>query len=209
MASNNPNFKTSVCKYAYVGCKQQNRCWYAHNKNELRQRYCINGNKCSDQTCCYLHPNQSVDKDEYYLKVLFKSDVLGIDKNIIKRHIDDKFVIEIDNEDYESDEDEDEDNNEIVNTINTTNNEKLNSDNVIDDDNSMEIDDFNDYNNDDLNLKNHIDEFTSMWNTSPESFYEMKDDKIWKCINIKVNELQLEHILKCFQNSNIEFNFEK
>ena len=248
MASNNPNFKTSVCKYAYVGCKQQKNCWYAHNKNELRQRYCVNSNKCCDQTCCYLHPNQSIDKDEYYLKVLLKSDVLGIDKNIIKRHINDKFIIEIENEDYENNEDEnnedennedennDEDkdkdkdenenesdcptNDKLSNTNDklSNNNDKLSNNNdklsntdtvnEIDNDNNMDIDDLHSK-RDDSDLKNYIEQFTLSWNASTKEFYEIKDDKIWKNMNLKVNETQLQIIMKYLQNTNIEFNFEK
>lgn len=200
MSSNNPNFKTSVCKYAYVGCKQQNKCWYAHNKNELRQRYCVNSDKCSDQTCCYLHPNQTIEKDEYYLKVLLKSNVLGIDKNIIKRHLSDKFIIEIETEEYETEEYENDDHNSNNNDELSNVNDEVNK---TDDnnDNSMEIED--------LNLNNYVNQFTDAWNALPNQFYEMKDNKLWKNINIKVNETQLQNIMKYLQNTNIEFNFEK
>lgn len=183
--SSNPNIKTSICKYAFIGCKQQQKCWYAHNKEELRQRYCINGVNCDDKNCCYLHPNKNIDKDEYYLRILLKSDVLGIDKNNIKKHleiINSKIIIEIDNDNY----DDDYDNDENIDTIKETPS----------------------FNEDDNKLKQYIEEFTEQYKINPEQFYDKVDNKNEITLKIKTDDLQFQILTHFMKKMNIEFKIE-
>lgn len=190
----NPNYKTSICKYAFIGCKQQQKCWYAHNKEELRQRYCVNGTNCVDDNCCYLHPNKNVDKDEYYLKILLKSDILGLDKNNIKHQLDmikTKIIIEIDND---TDEDFDEDLDLNLDKMNL--NEEYKKDNE------------NKDNKEDEELKNHIDNFTQQWLIKPEQFYDTIDNKNELNLKIKANDLQIQMLTHFMKSINIEFNIE-
>lgn len=190
----NPNYKTSICKYAFIGCKQQQKCWYAHNKEELRQRYCVNGTNCVDDNCCYLHPNKNVDKDEYYLKILLKSDILGLDKNNIKHQLDmikTKIIIEIDND---TDEDFDED--LYLNLDKMNLNEEYKKDNE------------NKDNKEDEELKNHIDNFTQQWLIKPEQFYDTIDNKNELNLKIKANDLQIQMLTHFMKSINIEFNIE-
>ena len=190
----NPNYKTSICKYAFIGCKQQQKCWYAHNKEELRQRYCVNGTNCVDDNCCYLHPNKNVDKDEYYLKILLKSDILGLDKNNIKHQLDmikTKIIIEIDND---TDEDFDEDLDLNLDKMNL--NEEYKKDNK------------NKDNKEDEELKNYIDNFTQQWLIKPEQFYDTIDNKNELNLKIKANDLQIQMLTHFMKSINIEFNIE-
>ena len=186
--SQNSNIKTSICKYAHIGCKQINKCWYAHNKDDLRPRLCINSINCSDKSCCFMHSGQKYDKDEYFLKILMKSDVIGLDKNsIIKKleYMNTKIIIDLDL-DYSDEYNEDKDCKDLSSEL-----EKINLE-------SYE-------NEDDIKLKEYIDSFTNTWNNTPKEFYETINDK--KCINleIKANELQLQIIQKYLQMMNIEF----
>jgi hypothetical protein len=175
----NPNFKTSICKYAHIGCKQVKNCWYAHNKSELRQRNCINGSKCYDKNCLFIHPNQVINQDEYYLKILSKSEVIGIDKNKIKEQLElmfNKIIIELDIED------DNEDDNKLFIEMN-----------------KLEI------SNEDVELENFINEVTNEWNDEPSKFY-IKNEQIKTLnLNIKANELQIEKLIKYMKMMNIEF----
>ena len=192
----NPNYKTSICKYAFIGCKQQQKCWYAHNKEELRQRYCVNGTNCVDNNCCYLHPNKNVDKDEYYLKILLKSDILGLDKNNIKHQLDmikTKIIIEIDND---TDEEFDEDLDLDLNLDKMNLNEEDKKDNEDKD------------NKEDEELKNYIDNFSQQWLIKPEQFYDTIDNKNELNLKIKANDLQIQMLTHFMKSINIEFNIE-
>jgi len=186
--NSNPNIKTSICKYAFIGCKQSQKCWYAHNKEELRQRYCINGVNCYDKNCCFLHPNKNVDKDEYYLRILLKSDVLGIDKNNVKKQlemINSKIIIELDCEDYDENEDKD----DIEGTW-TSEKEIINSE-------------------DDNELKKYIENFTEQYKTKPEQFYDKVDNKNNEItLKIKTDDLQFQILTHFMKTMNIEFNIE-
>ena len=187
--NSNPNLKTGICKYAIIGCKQSQKCWYAHNKEELRQRYCINGVNCYDKNCCFLHPNKNVDKDEYYLRILLKSDVLGIDKNNVKKQlemINSKIIIELDCDDYENYDKDD------VGRVWTSEkeNEIINSD-------------------DDNELKKYIENFTEQYKTKPEQFYDKVDNKKNEItLKIKTDDLQFQILTHFMKTMNIEFNIE-
>ena len=188
--NSNPNIKTSICKYAFIGCKQSQKCWYAHNKEELRQRYCINGVNCYDKNCCFLHPNKNVDKDEYYLRILLKSDVLGIDKNNVKKQlemINSKIIIELDCDDYNENEDKD----DIGQTCTSENeNEIINSE-------------------DDNELKKYIENFTEQYKMKPEQFYDKVDNKKNEItLKIKTDDLQFQILTHFMKTMNIEFNIE-
>lgn len=189
-SASNPNIKTSICKYAFIGCKQQQKCWYAHNKEELRQRYCINGVNCDDKNCCYLHPNKNIDKDEYYLRILLKSDVLGIDKNNIKKQlelINTKIIIEIDNDNYDDDYDDDDyDNDENIDTIKETPS----------------------FNEDDNELKRYIENFTEQYKINPEQFYDKVDNKNEITLKIKTDDLQFQILTHFMKTMNIDFKIE-
>jgi len=187
----NPNYKTSVCKYAYIGCKQQNKCWYAHNKNEIRIRYCTKGMSCDDKTCCYLHPNQSFNEDEYYLKVLFKSDIIGLDKNCLKQQMDfiiNKFIIEIDTD----------------SVYNFDNNEIDKHNNNEDRQLSINLDEHIE-NNDDKELENYIKTFEKEWNINSNQFYEQVNENKNINLNINANDSQIEKLLMYLKTMNIEF----
>ena len=188
--NSNPNIKTSICKYAFIGCKQSQKCWYAHNKEELRQRYCINGVNCYDKNCFFLHPNKNVDKDEYYLRILLKSDVLGIDKNNVKKQlemINSKIIIELDCDDYNENEDKD----DIGQTCTSENeNEIINSE-------------------DDNELKKYIENFTEQYKMKPEQFYDKVDNKKNEItLKIKTDDLQFQILTHFMKTMNIEFNIE-
>ena len=186
--NSNPNIKTSICKYAFIGCKQSQKCWYAHNKEELRQRYCINGVNCYDKNCCFLHPNKNVDKDEYYLRILLKSDVLGIDKNNVKKQLEmmnSKIIIELDCDDYDEKEDKDDIEKDIKKE-----NEIINSE-------------------DDNELKKYIENFTEQYKTKPEQFYDKVDNKNNEItLKIKTDDLQFQILTHFMKTMNIEFNIE-
>jgi len=186
--NSNPNIKTSICKYAFIGCKQSQKCWYAHNKEELRQRYCINGVNCYDKNCCFLHPNKNVDKDEYYLRILLKSDVLGIDKNNVKKQLEmmnSKIIIELDCDDYDENEDKDDIEKDIKKE-----NEIINSE-------------------DDNELKKYIENFTEQYKTKPEQFYDKVDNKNNEItLKIKTDDLQFQILTHFMKTMNIEFNIE-
>ena len=188
--SQNSNFKTSICKYAHIGCKQINKCWYAHNKDDLRPRLCINSINCSDKSCCFIHSGQKYNKDEYFLKILMKSDVIGLDKDCIKtklEYINNKLIIELD-----LDESEEYDQNEECIDDFYLKLEKMNLE-----EKSIQ--------EDDTELKKYIDEFCNIWKNTPQKFYEMIDDKKQINLNIKANDLQLQIIQKYLQMMNIEF----
>ncbi len=199
--NSNPNIKTSICKYAFIGCKQSQKCWYAHNKEELRQRYCINGVNCYDKNCCFLHPNKNVDKDEYYLKILLKSDVLGIDKNNVKKQLDkinDKLIIEINDEDNEDGDKNNEDNEDDISLI---------CDNLvkcdINNDNKENME-----NKDDNELKNYIENFSQEWASKPEQFYNTISNNNEIVLKIEANDLQFQMISHFMKSMNIKFNIE-
>ena len=183
----NSNLKTGICKYAFIGCKQQQKCWYAHNKEELRQRHCVNGINCNDNNCCFLHPNKNVDKDEYFFKILLKSDVLGIDKNNIKKQLDilnSKIIIDID---LEYDEIDDNDIDEIdLNKMNINDNE----------------------NNIDIELKQYIENFTEQWSIKPQQFYNLIDNKNEITLKVKANDLQIQLLTRFMETMKIEFDIE-
>ena len=183
----NSNLKTGICKYAFIGCKQQQKCWYAHNKEELRQRHCVNGINCNDNNCCFLHPNKNVDKDEYFFKILLKSDVLGIDKNNIKKQLDilnSKIIIDID---LEYDEIDDNDIDEIdLNKMNINDNE----------------------NNIDIELKQYIENFTEQWSIKPQQFYNLIDNKNEITLKVKANDLQIQLLTRFMETKKIEFDIE-
>ena len=196
--NSNPNIKTSICKYAFIGCKQSQKCWYAHNKEELRQRYCINGVNCYDKNCCFLHPNKNVDKDEYYLRILLKSDVLGIDKNNVKKQlemINSKIIIELDCDDY--DEDDVKDDVGLTRSSlrsNTCTSEKENE--IINSE-------------DDNELKKYIENFTEQYKMKPEQFYDKVDNKKNEItLKIKTDDLQFQILTHFMKTMNIEFNIE-
>ena len=233
----NPNYKTSICKYAYVGCKQQKNCWYAHNKDELRQRVCLIGNNCKDSNCCYIHPNQNIDKNIYYMKILLKSDILGINKGELKNQLEmlsNPIVVELDIND-ESD-------SEIDNDIELLSLETLKIDDKepeptnehenkieLEISNEPEIEDIriNEYQLkkpikviSDEELKNYINEFRNEWLSNPEQFYEKNNvfdnidfynitDKNNYTINIKTNGVQLDNLIKYMKMLNIDFNLNK
>jgi len=183
----NSNLKTGICKYAFIGCKQPQKCWYAHNKEELRQRYCINGINCNDANCCYLHPNKNVDKDEYYLRIILKSDVLGIDKNNIKKqleYINSKIIIELDCDDYEDDVEDKDNDIDFKNEIKP----------IVSEDNE---------------LKQYIENFTEQYKTKPEQFYNKVDNKNNEItLKIKTDDLQFQILTHFMKTMNIEFNIE-
>ena len=183
----NSNLKTGICKYAFIGCKQQQKCWYAHNKEELRQRHCVNGINCNDNNCCFLHPNKNVDKDEYFFKILLKSDVLGIDKNNIKKQLDilnSKIIIDID---LDYDEIDDNDIDEIdLNKMNINDNE----------------------NNIDIELKQYIENFTEQWSIKPQQFYNLIDNKNEITLKVKANDLQIQLLTRFMETMKIEFDIE-
>ena len=186
----NSNIKTGICKYAFVGCKQLQKCWYAHNKEELRQRHCVNGINCNDNNCCYLHPNKNVDKNEYFLKILLKSDVLGIDKNNIKKQLDminTRLIIDIE-EDIEED-------------IEDIDSLELNKMNVnYETENNISIDE--------KDLKIYIENFTEQWKLKPEQFYDIIDNKNEITLNIKVNDLQMQMLTHFMKTINVEFKID-
>jgi hypothetical protein len=199
--NSNPNIKTSICKYAFIGCKQSQKCWYAHNKEELRQRYCINGVNCYDKNCCFLHPNKNVDKDEYYLKILLKSDVLGIDKNNVKKQLDkinDKLIIEINDEDNEDGDKNNEDKEDDISLI---------CDNLvkcdINNDNKENME-----NKDDNELKNYIENFSQEWASKPQQFYNTISNNNEIVLKIEANDLQFQMISHFMKSMNIKFNIE-
>ena len=183
----NSNLKTGICKYAFIGCKQQQKCWYAHNKEELRQRHCVNGINCNDNNCCFLHPNKNVDKDEYFFKILLKSDVLGIDKNNIKKQLDilnSKIIIDIDL-DYDVIDDNDIDELDL-NKMNINDNE----------------------NNIDIELKQYIENFTEQWSIKPQQFYNLIDNKNEITLKVKANDLQIQLLTRFMETMKIEFDIE-
>lgn len=198
--NSNPNLKTGICKYAIIGCKQSQKCWYAHNKEELRQRYCINGVNCYDKNCCFLHPNKNVDKDEYYLRILLKSDVLGIDKNNVKKQlemINSKIIIELDYEDYNENEDKD----DIGQTCSSLRSNTRTSEN------EKEINIIN--TEDDNELKKYIEDFTEQYKMKPEQFYDKVDNKKNEItLKIKTDDLQFQILTHFMKTMNIEFNIE-
>lgn len=187
----NPNYKTGICKYAHIGCKHQDKCWYAHNKDELRYRICVNGLNCLNRlNCPYVHPNQEIDKNEYYMKTLLKSDILGIDKNMVKRELEclnNKFIIDIDTSD-----DENEDNIETISQI---------LDDTLKSLNNMSIND----NENDKDLEKHIINFTNEWNRDSGQFYELKNTNKNINLNINANEFEIERLLKYLKMMNINF----
>jgi hypothetical protein len=189
----NPNYRTSICKYANIGCKQQERCWYAHNKEELRQRFCVKGENCMDKNeCCYLHPNQNLSKDQYFIKTLLKSEVIGINKILLKNQLEslsNRFLIELDFIDLEEFESED---------SSSESNE------------NNESNELNKNNENDKELENYISNFTSEWNTNPNQFYDMKEsEKINITLNINGNDIEIERLLKYLKMMNIEYSLEK
>ena len=207
MSVNNSNIKTSICKYAYIGCKQQIKCWYAHNKDELKLRQCLNGNNCNDKNCCFVHPSQTnIDKYEYYLKILLKSDVLGIDKNNVKKQLDkinDKFIIEINNEDNEdkNDEDEDKEDDDKEDDISLICDNLVKCD--INNDNKENME-----NKDDNELKNYIENFSEEWASKPEQFYNTISNNNEIVLKIEANDLQFQMISHFMKSMNIKFNIE-
>ena len=190
----NPNIKTGICKYAFVGCKQLQKCWYAHNKEELRQRHCVNGMNCNDNNCHYLHPNQNIDKNEYFLKILLKSDVLGIDKDTVKKQLDiinTKLIIEFDNDIYEDDEEDIQD--DIDLDLNKMNLKDKTEDDLSDDEKDLKI---------------YIGNITEQWKLKPEQFYDKNDNKNEITLNIKVNDLQMEMLTNFMKTINIDFKID-
>jgi hypothetical protein len=182
----NPNYRTSICKYSHIGCKQQDKCWYAHNKEELRQRFCIKGENCIDKNeCCYLHPNQKISKEQYFIKNLLKSEVLGVNKIFLKKELEilsNQFLIEIDFIDLEDFESYNDDKN--VNSINNKENDR--------------------------ELENFISNFTSEWNNNSNQFYDIKEPENKKItLNINGNDVEIERLLKYLKMMNINYNLEQ
>lgn len=63
----NKTNKNSLCRYINIGC-QRNDCPYAHSINELNAHECIFSN-CKSK-CVYLHKNETIDKQEYFERML-------------------------------------------------------------------------------------------------------------------------------------------
>lgn len=210
------NQKTSICKYAKIGCKQREKCWYAHNKDELKYRYCSNGTTCNKQDCPFVHGDILPDKDVYYLRIILNSNIIGIDNSLIVKELNilanreikqkktetyDKFIIELDNEDYEEETENENDTDEIL--------EKLSN---------LDIGKWGDYEeneeeeekNVDSELENYIDNFTKKWNDKEtrEQFYDKQDEvEIKKDVNVMVHvsDKEFEEILKYLNSMNIEY----
>ena len=212
------NHKTSICKYAKIGCKQRDTCWYAHNKDELKYRYCANGTTCNKQDCPFVHGDTLPDKDVYYLRIILNSNIIGIDNSLIVKELNilanreikqkkietyDKFVIE-----FEEDE-EDEENEE--------NEEKSSTDEILEELSNLDIGKWGDYeeteevneNNNDSELKNYIDDFTKKWNNEDrEQFYDKQEEvEIKKDVNmmIHVSDKEFDEILKYLNSMNIDY----
>ena len=209
------NQKTSICKYAKIGCKQRETCWYAHNKDELKYRYCSNGATCNKHDCPFVHGDILPDKDVYYLRIILNSNIIGIDNSLIVKELNilanreikqkktetyDKFIIELDNDDEEESENED-DTDEIL--------EKLSN---------LDIGKWGDYEeneeeeekNVDSELENYIDDFTKKWNDKEtrEHFYDKQDEvEIKKDVNmmVHVSDKEFDEILKYLNSMNIEY----
>ena len=65
--------KTKMCLDYKVGCKNE-RCSFAHSKEELQQVSCMFKERCRKDGCIFFHPNQKpMDKEE-----LFKSVTKGV-----------------------------------------------------------------------------------------------------------------------------------
>lgn len=204
------NHKTSICKYAKIGCKQKDTCWYAHNMDELKYRYCSSGSSCSKQDCPFVHGNELPDKNVYYLRIILNSNIIGIDNNLITKELNilankeikqkqintyDKFIIELDEE---NDDNEDE---------------------VLDKLSELDIGKWGDYNeelednelkNVDLELSNYINDITEKWNdkTERENFYEKRQEtEIKKDINmmVHVSDSEFNEILRYLESMNIEY----
>jgi|LakMenEpi03Aug12_release.lakeMendotaPanAssembly.Ray.scaffolds.fasta_scaffold200986_5 hypothetical protein len=185
----NQNYKTSICKYAHIGCKQLNKCWYAHNKNELRIRPCFKDINCDDKNCCFQHSNKEINKDEYYLKILLKSDIIGLDKLNIQKYMNNKYIIEIDLSDDSNENCEEESK-------------------VSDTSNSNEIIILEE----DKELFKYINDFTKEWNNDSSLFYDkLNKPEIKKSVNINfnLNETQYDLLLKYLNVMNIDYSLKK
>lgn len=206
---NQSNQKTSICKYAKIGCKQRDTCWYAHNKDELKYRYCGNGTSCNKQDCPFIHGDTLPDKDVYYLRIILNSNIIGIDNSLIMKELNilanreikqkqietyDKFVIELDDE------------------------EENDTDEILEELSNLDIGKWGDYeedetevdeNKNDLELKNYIDEITKKWNNKEEreQFYDKQEVEIKKDVNmmVHVSDKEFDEILKYLNSMNIEY----
>ena len=214
---NQSNQKTSICKYAKIGCKQRETCWYAHNKDELKYRYCSNGATCNKQDCPFVHGDILPDKDVYYLRIILNSNIIGIDNSLIVKELNilanreikqkktetyDKFIIELDNEDEEESENED-DTDEILEELSNLDIGKWGD---YEEDKIDEVDE----NKNDLELKNYIDEVTKKWSDKEtrEQFYDIQEEvEIKKDVNmmVHVSDNEFEEILKYLNSMNIEY----
>ena len=217
------NYKTSICKYAKIGCKQRNTCWYAHDMDELRYRHCSNGTSCLKQDCPFVH-GELPTKDVYYLRIILNSNIIGIDNNLIVKELNilankeikqkkietyEKFVIELDTEDEDMDCEENDENIE----------------NILDGISKLEIGKWGDYeeNTDDkmdidygnkecvdLELSNYIEDFTKKWNNkeSREQLYDKQEEtEIKKDVNmmVHVSDKEFDEILKYLNSMNIDY----
>lgn len=220
---NQLNHKTSICKYAKIGCKQRDTCWYAHNKEELRYRKCSNGINCLKNECPFVHGDILPDKDVYYLRVILNTNIIGIDSNLIIKELNTlanrenkqkqmqtykKFVIELDEDDMNC-EDERDDMDEILDGISNLEIGKWGDYEENTEDDKMDIDCGN-KECVDLELSKHIDEFTRKWDDKEnrEQFYDKKELEIEKKdINMTVNvsDKEFDDIIRYLNSMNIEY----
>jgi hypothetical protein len=63
----NKTNKTKLCRYINIGC-QRDDCPYAHSIRELKVKHCLFNNCTSN--CVFLHINETIDKQEYFERML-------------------------------------------------------------------------------------------------------------------------------------------
>jgi hypothetical protein len=206
------NYKTSICKYAKIGCKQRDTCWYAHNIDELRYRHCSSSSSCSNNDCPFVHGDTLPDKNVYYLRIILNSNIIGIDNNLITKELNilanreikqkqietyDKFIIELDDEEEEEEEEEE---------------EKEKIDGILDELANLNIGKWGDYEPDDsdLDLLEYIETYTKKWNNKleRETFYDKKEEtETKKDINmmVHVSDEEFNEIVKYLNSMNINY----
>lgn len=95
----NSKYKIGLCKYysSPKGCDNGNKCSFAHGKDEIIKKKCLNGIKCWNENCIYNHPkdwNPENNKKECF--ICYKYDNICNKENSKYKHIvDNDYNIDI------------------------------------------------------------------------------------------------------------------
>ena len=93
--------RTRVCNYYKIGCTKKD-CTFAHNENEILPKMCRFGNECFNENCIGYHNGDVIPNGSELFRLAtegLKFVELKQNKSKIQNKSEEKFIIEIENQD--------------------------------------------------------------------------------------------------------------